>query len=246
MHEKRAEVSIRWRTVCWFGFLLSSCFVSSGYALIGSSSPVSRSSSSSNYILFSPPSVLCLLAFLLLFWLGSATGHSPHTPTTTPFQYTQWSRLGGVHSVEYSLSQCLLLSNFYISPSQCLPLSMSFLCNVSSQYHPLLMSFLLVSPLLNILPSQCLPNVFPSQCPPLSLSSLLNISLSQCPLLLIPSSLNVVPSQCPPLSISSPLNVLSSQYLSSQFLPLQMTSPSLKPQFLSLLISFVGAGPKVI
>ena len=76
------------RGVCWFGFFFSSCFVSSGSALIGSSSPVFRSSSSSNYILFSPPSVLYLLAFLLLFWLGSATGHRSQTPTTTPFQYT--------------------------------------------------------------------------------------------------------------------------------------------------------------
>ena len=30
------------------------------------------------------------LAFHLLFWLGSATGHGPHTPTTTPFQYRGW------------------------------------------------------------------------------------------------------------------------------------------------------------
>ena len=28
-----------------------------------------------------------LLALFLLFWLGSATGHRPHTPTTIPFQY---------------------------------------------------------------------------------------------------------------------------------------------------------------
>ena len=38
-------------------FLGSSCYVSSGIALIESHSPVSRSSSSSNYILFSLPSV---------------------------------------------------------------------------------------------------------------------------------------------------------------------------------------------
>ena len=62
-------------------------FVSSGSALIGSSSLVFQSPSSSNYILFSLSSVLCLLAFLLLFWLGSATGRRPHTPTTTHFQH---------------------------------------------------------------------------------------------------------------------------------------------------------------
>ena len=49
-------------------------FVSSRRVLIGSSSPVSRSSSSSNYTSFSP-SVLAGLAFL-----GSATEHSSHTP----------------------------------------------------------------------------------------------------------------------------------------------------------------------
>ena len=90
-----AEVSrgmtIRWCGVCWFGFLLSSRFVSSGSALIGSSSPVSRSSSSRNDTV-SPSSslsfavfILCLLALLFLFWLGSGADHRPHTPTTTPF-----------------------------------------------------------------------------------------------------------------------------------------------------------------
>ncbi len=56
-----------------------------GCALIGSSSPVSRTSSSSNYILFPPP-VFCPFAFLLLFWLGSAAGHRSHKTITTPFQ----------------------------------------------------------------------------------------------------------------------------------------------------------------
>lgn len=56
-------------------------------ALIGSSSPVSRASSSSNYILFSSLMflVLCLLAFLFLLWLGCAVGYRPHTPTSTLF-----------------------------------------------------------------------------------------------------------------------------------------------------------------
>ena len=53
-------MSIGWRGVCWFGFLLSSCFVSSGSALIGNSSPVPRSSSSSNYTLLFPLLVLPL------------------------------------------------------------------------------------------------------------------------------------------------------------------------------------------
>lgn len=47
--------------------------------------------SSSNHILLSlnsaPHSVLCHLAILLLFWLGSATDHRSHTPITTLFQY---------------------------------------------------------------------------------------------------------------------------------------------------------------
>ena len=68
-------------------FVCLGVFVSQlGCILIGSSSPVSRSSSSSNYIWFLP-SVLSGLAFLFLFWLGSATDHSTHTPTTTHFHY---------------------------------------------------------------------------------------------------------------------------------------------------------------
>ncbi len=70
------------------GFLVSSCFVSSGIELIGSFSPLSKSSSSSNYTFFSPLLflVLSLLALFLLFWLGSSFDHSAHTPTNTPFQ----------------------------------------------------------------------------------------------------------------------------------------------------------------
>ena len=60
-------------------------FVSSGSALTGGSSHVSRSSSSSNYILFLASSVLCLLAFPFL--LGSAADYRQHKPTTIPFQY---------------------------------------------------------------------------------------------------------------------------------------------------------------
>ena len=91
--KRRAELSIRWRDFfrvfgsVWVTLVCS--VVSSESTLIESSFPVSRSSSASNYILFYPPSVLRLLAFLLLFWLGSATGHRSHTPTTTPFQYLQ-------------------------------------------------------------------------------------------------------------------------------------------------------------
>ena len=48
-----------------------------GCVLIGSSSPISRSSSSRITHRF-PPSVLAGLAFLILFWIGSATDHSTH------------------------------------------------------------------------------------------------------------------------------------------------------------------------
>ena len=62
--KKRAEVSIRWcdffRVFCSVWFTLVCSVVSSKSALIGSSSPVSRSSSSSKHILFS------LLLFLSL------------------------------------------------------------------------------------------------------------------------------------------------------------------------------------
>ena len=96
MDKKRDEVSMRWhdffRVFCSVWVTLVCSVVSSESALIGSSSPVSRSSSSSNYILFSPPSVFCLLAFLLLFWLGSASYHRSHTPITTPFHYLSTTR----------------------------------------------------------------------------------------------------------------------------------------------------------
>ena len=76
---------------CLFGGAEFVCF---GFqprrALIGTSSPVSSPSSSSNYILFSPVPflILRLFAFLFLFWLGCAVDHRPHTPTTNPFQYS--------------------------------------------------------------------------------------------------------------------------------------------------------------
>ena len=58
--QKRAEVSIRWRNFfrvyCSVWVTLVCSVVSSESALIGSSSPVPRSSPSRNYILFSPPS----------------------------------------------------------------------------------------------------------------------------------------------------------------------------------------------
>ncbi len=49
-------------------------FVSSGSALIGVHSPVSRSSILGSYTLLSS-SVLSGFAFLFLFWLGSAIDH---------------------------------------------------------------------------------------------------------------------------------------------------------------------------
>lgn len=60
--------------------------VSTTSALIESSSLLSRSSSASNYILFSLP-VFCPFEFLLLVWLGFAADHRLRIPTTTPFQY---------------------------------------------------------------------------------------------------------------------------------------------------------------
>ena len=70
-------MSIRWRGIVGLGCVLSACFVSSGIALIGSHSPVSRLLSSSNYILS-----LSLLA-------RPVADHSAHTPTTTPFEYAE-------------------------------------------------------------------------------------------------------------------------------------------------------------
>ena len=76
MHKEkpRAEVLIRWRGVV------------DGSALIESHFPVSRTLSSSNYILSSPP-VLATFALFFLFWLGPASDHSAHTLTTISFQY---------------------------------------------------------------------------------------------------------------------------------------------------------------
>ena len=53
-----AEMSIRWCRIVGLGCVVSACFVSSGIALIGSHSPVSRSLSSSNYTPF--PLLFCL------------------------------------------------------------------------------------------------------------------------------------------------------------------------------------------
>ena len=81
------------RLLVWVSLL--SRVVSSGSALIGNSSPLSKSSSSSNYIPF-PSSVLVDLALFLLFLLGSAADHRPHTPTTNPVQLCTISlRRGG-------------------------------------------------------------------------------------------------------------------------------------------------------
>ena len=97
-NENRDEVSIGWRdffrVFCSVWVTLVCSVVSSESALIGSSSPVSRSSSSSNYTSFSQP-VLSGFAFLFLLWLGSATDYSTHTPTTTPFQYRGGCLQGG-------------------------------------------------------------------------------------------------------------------------------------------------------
>ena len=83
LYGKRAErtrrMKIGWRGV--WGFL---CQL--GSASIGSSSPVSRSSSSSNKTRFFS-SVLACLALLVRVWLGLAADHRPHTPTTTPFHW---------------------------------------------------------------------------------------------------------------------------------------------------------------
>ncbi len=71
-------------------------------ALIGSHSPVSRSSSSRKLhtvfpLLFLVPR---LLAPFLLFWLGSASDHSAHTPTTTLFQYGEGTHGKQIHGEE--------------------------------------------------------------------------------------------------------------------------------------------------
>ena len=66
-------------------FVCLGVFVSQlGCVLIGSSSPVSRSSSSRITHRF-PPSLLAGLAFLFFFRLGSATDHSSHTPLLALF-----------------------------------------------------------------------------------------------------------------------------------------------------------------
>lgn len=79
VHNKRVEVSKSWCGVCLFCFL----FVSLGSVKIGSSSLLPRSSSSNNDTLFD-------LALILLFLLGSAADHRPHTPNTNHFQYPRF------------------------------------------------------------------------------------------------------------------------------------------------------------
>lgn len=102
----RAELSSRWRGVCpvwvWICFGQFGCQL--GSALIGSSSPVSRLSSSRNYtplsLMFYPPIDRSNLSLLSLrFWLGSATDHRPNTPSTTPFQHPA-STHGGIFGFE--------------------------------------------------------------------------------------------------------------------------------------------------
>ncbi len=127
--QKRAEMSIRWRGVCWFEFLLSSCFVSSGIALIESDSPVSRSPPTSkdhHPLLFL---LLHRFAFLFLFWLGSATDHNAHTPTTTRFQYLSSIDRGSSSQQALYRRSALAVSrrtdvarDSYIMPSQMLNL----------------------------------------------------------------------------------------------------------------------------
>lgn len=80
VHNRRVEVSNSWRGVCLFCFL----FVSLGSVKIGSSSPLPRSSSSNNDTLFD-------LALILLFLLGSAADHRPHTPNTNHFSIPEIS-----------------------------------------------------------------------------------------------------------------------------------------------------------
>ena len=89
---KSSEMRYQSGGAAWF--ILSSCLLSSGIALIGIHSSVSRSSSSSNYILLSFLLFVVsrFLAFILLFWLGCAVDHRPHTPTTTFFNIFQHSR----------------------------------------------------------------------------------------------------------------------------------------------------------
>ena len=89
----RPHEDMRSELRCRFGGAEFVCLVSFicqlRNALIGSSSPASRASSSRNSILFSLLLFLDLrlLAFLFLFWLGCAIDNRLHTPTTTPFQY---------------------------------------------------------------------------------------------------------------------------------------------------------------
>lgn len=68
---------------CGAGFVVEDFVCLPIISLLGTS--VSRSSSLNNYIPFFPPTALCPLAFLLMFWLGFAAHHRPHTRLTAPF-----------------------------------------------------------------------------------------------------------------------------------------------------------------
>ena len=98
-----------------------------------------------------------------------------------------------------------------------------------------------MSPLLNILPSQChlfsffsSLNIFPFQFVPFqsSTSLSLNIFLSKCPFLSIPFPLNVFPSWCLSLSISSPSNLNSLNDFQPPFFLLTSPLPNAFAQFL--------------
>lgn len=67
---------------CWFGFIWSLYFISSGIEIIRSHFLVSGPSSLSNYILYSSFLffVFHFVALLFLFWLGCAIDHRPHSP----------------------------------------------------------------------------------------------------------------------------------------------------------------------
>ena len=146
-----------------------------------------------------------------------------------------------------SISQFLSLSMstpLSVLPSQCPSLSISSLLKPQyspSQYNLLLMSFFLMSPLLNLLIFSSL-NVFPFQFFPFQTSTSLplNIFLSKCLFLSMSFPFIVFPSQCLFLSIFSlsmfsPLNIFSfkpqfPKYLSlsilfSQYSPFSILSP---------------------
>ena len=78
----------QWQGVGWIYWLDLARSISFWCAFIENCSPLDRSlihASSSNYILFFSPSVFYLLAFPLLFWLGSAADHRSRTHPLLPF-----------------------------------------------------------------------------------------------------------------------------------------------------------------